>query len=347
MVADQIIEQGKADLVCIGRGLLADPEFPKKAHAGELDDIRTCIACNTCMQSIFRRGRIECLVNPALAREKEMAFHPAEKTKKIMVIGAGPGGMNTAWVAAKRGHRVTLYEKQDSPGGQLNLGALMGYKKELLSLIRFQKRQMEKFGVKCVYNTEVTADMVKREQPDEVVVATGSLPVVLDIPGVEKKLVVPYAEALAGRIIGRRTVVIGGGPTGFEVALHVSEAGCDVTIIEMLPKVGKGLEAVTKKVFLQKLGENRVKILTECSLLSVEEKGVRVRNNEGDERRLDADMVVFAVGSRPDNRLYDEIRSLGFKAHPIGDCLEPRNAKAAIYESAVLGRIHDGVGHRC
>ncbi|MBU2499289.1 MAG: NAD(P)-binding protein, partial [Proteobacteria bacterium] len=112
LVAEDIVAQGKADLVGIGRGLLADPEMPRKAKQGRLDEIRICIACNTCMESIFRRGRVECLVNPTLGREKEMEIHPADLRKKVMVVGGGPAGLHVAWVAASRGHDVHLYEKQ-------------------------------------------------------------------------------------------------------------------------------------------------------------------------------------------------------------------------------------------
>jgi len=131
LIADEIIEKGKADLVCIGRGLLADPEMPNKAKEGHLNDIMICIACNTCMESIFRKGHVECLVNPALGREKEMAFYPTRNPKKVMVIGGGPGGLNVAWVAARRGHDVHLFEKQSTFGGQLLLGTVTDYKKAL------------------------------------------------------------------------------------------------------------------------------------------------------------------------------------------------------------------------
>ncbi|MGE5841334.1 MAG: NAD(P)-binding protein, partial [Deltaproteobacteria bacterium] len=120
VVADAIIREGKADLVCMGRGLLADPELPKKAQQGRLDDIRICIACNTCMESIFRKGRVECLVNPTLGREKEMEIKPAQTRKKVMIVGGGPGGLHAGWVAALRGHEVHLYERQPRLGGQLN-----------------------------------------------------------------------------------------------------------------------------------------------------------------------------------------------------------------------------------
>jgi len=135
VIANDLIEKKKADLICIARGLLADPELPAKARESRLEDIRHCIACNTCMQSIFRKGRLECLVNPSLGRETEMAFRPADPPKKIAVIGGGPAGLNVAWVAAKRGHQVTLFEKNAFLGGRLFLGSIPRYKQELQKTI--------------------------------------------------------------------------------------------------------------------------------------------------------------------------------------------------------------------
>jgi len=136
-IADDIIYDGKADLVCMGRGLLADPELPNKAREGRFDDIRICIACNTCMQSIFRKGRIECLVNPSLGREKEMEILHAEHLRKVMVIGGGPGGLNAAGIAAMRGHNVSLYEKNSLLGGQLLIASVSSHKNEMHSLSIF------------------------------------------------------------------------------------------------------------------------------------------------------------------------------------------------------------------
>jgi len=338
LIADELIEKGLADLICIGRGLLADPEMPKKAQEGRLDDIRRCIACNTCMESIFRRGRVECLVNPVLGREKEMAFHPAKIRKKVMVIGAGPGGLNVAWVAARRGHDVHLFERQPEVGGQLILGSITAYKKELLNLIRFQKRQIERFGVKCHLNQEVTPETVTSLSPDVVILATGSIPVLPPVEGVDKPIVIPVNQALNNHSqIGENTVVIGGGAIGCEVALHLSESGRQVTIVEMLPDIGAQLESMTKKLLIRKLRDNGVRIKTEFRLSKVEDNGVWVTDDK-EEVFIGADAVIIAVGSRPDDSLYRQIQTLGYEIHQIGDCLEPRSAKAAIYEGGVLGR---------
>lgn len=339
LVANEIIARDRADLVCIGRGLLADPEMPNKAREGRLDEIRTCIACNTCMQSIFKRGRIECLVNPMLGREKEMAFIPTTNPKKVMVIGGGPGGLNVAWVAAKRGHAVHVYEKRSELGGQLIPGSRPGHKAELRSLIRFQKKQAALHGVQCHLNHEVDVKDIQSIQPDVVVLATGSRPALPPVEGIDKDIVITYEDVLNGGPPSyQRVVVIGGGPTGLELALHLAESGCGTTVVEMLPKIGRGLEAITKKVILSRLKKHQAAILTDTRLLKIVQNGVVVANKDHREQFIQADKVVIAVGTRSDTRLYEKIKSLGYEIFQIGDCLEPRDAKEAIYESALLGR---------
>jgi 2,4-dienoyl-CoA reductase-like NADH-dependent reductase (Old Yellow Enzyme family)/thioredoxin reductase len=339
MVANEVLSKGQADLVCIGRGLLADPDMPNKAREGRLDEIRICIACNTCMESIFRKGRIECLVNPMLGREKKMAFVPTQKPKKIMVVGGGPGGLNVAWVAAKRGHEVHVFEKRSSLGGQLLNGSIPRHKKELHSLIRFQKKQIEKFDVRCHLNHEVKTKDIQALNPDVVVLATGSLPAIPPVEGVDRNIALTYEDVLNGSPPPFKTaVVIGAGATGLEMALHLAEYGCRVSVVEMLAKIGIGLESMTKKILLGRLKEYNIKIMTETKLIRVASAGAVVARNDGSELSIEAERVIFATGTRPCNHLYEKVKSLGYETHQIGDCLKTRNAKAAIYESAVLGR---------
>ncbi len=339
IVADSIIRNRKADLVCIGRGLLADPEMPKKARQGKLDDIRICIACNTCMESIFRKGRVECLVNPTLGREKEMEIRPTQSPKKVMVIGGGPGGLHVAWVAAIRGHDVHLYEKESTLGGQLILGSVSTYKKELLTLIEFHIKQVAKSGVKTHLNFEVTPDTIKTEKPDVVVLSTGSIPLKPPIPGIDQAIVCELPDVLNGKRPTRlKTVVVGGGATGCEVAHHLAENGCPVTIVEQLPKLAPQLESITRKVLLKKLKDFQVSFKTGHRLSRIEPNGVYVTAADGKEVFVEADAVVLAIGNRPDNTLYEQIKSFGIPVYQIGDCLEPRSAKAAIFDGATIGR---------
>jgi 2,4-dienoyl-CoA reductase-like NADH-dependent reductase (Old Yellow Enzyme family)/thioredoxin reductase len=340
LIADEIITDGKADLICMGRGLLADPELPKKAKEGRLEDIRICIACNTCMQSIFRKGRIECLVNPVLGREKEMEINPPKTLKKVMVIGGGPAGLSIARIAAKRGHDVSLYEKQNILGGQLVLGSLSFYKKEMLNLITFLKKQIEKHNVTCHMNTEVTIDIVKENRPDVVVMATGSVPTKPPVEGIDLPLVVTVPEFF-NRIkqVMAKAIVIGGGATGCEIALDLSERGSSVTLVEQLSQIGIQIEAMTKKIILQRLKKNNVKILTKHRLSKISDSGVFLNDKSGNELFLEAESVIIAVGNRPENTLLDKLKPLGLEVYQIGDCVDVRSAKEAIYEGAVTGRI--------
>ena len=336
-IADDILSKGWADLICMGRAILADPEFPKKAKEGMLNEINMCIACNTCMESIFRRGRIECLVNPFLGREKELVFKPAQKVKRIMVVGGGPAGMNVAWIAAKRDHRVRLFEKKPFLGGQLVLGSATTYKKEIKNIINYHQTQLRKYKVECILNTEVNAELVKKEDPDVVVLATGSYPIIPDVPGVDKDIVVPVSKILFQEgPLPRESIVVGGGPTGCEVALHLAESGSKVTIVEMLPKIGNGLESITRKVLLNKLIENNVRFLTNSVLERIEDNGVWVKS-KGKEEFIPAERVIISIGNRPDTRLYEQIKDMKYEIYQIGDCIEPRSAKTAIYEGTVLG----------
>jgi 2,4-dienoyl-CoA reductase-like NADH-dependent reductase (Old Yellow Enzyme family)/NADPH-dependent glutamate synthase beta subunit-like oxidoreductase len=339
VIAEEIIRGGKADLVCMARGLLADPEMPNKAQEGRLDDIRMCIACNTCMESIFRKGRVECLVNPTLGREREMELQPAEKKKRVMVVGGGPGGLHVAAVAAARGHEVLLFEKQLQLGGQLLLGSVTQYKKELLGLIRFHAKQLEKLGIQIHLDREVTPETVKETNPDVVVLCTGATPLHLPLSGIEKSIVLSVPEVLNGhKPVGRKTVVIGGGATGCEVAHHLTENGCQVTIVEQLPRIAGQMESITRKVLLQQLKENRVRFFTGHRVSRIADHGVYVTAEDGAESFIEAEAVVMAVGYQADNRLYERIKSLKIPIYQIGDCLEPRSAKAAIREAAEIGR---------
>jgi 2,4-dienoyl-CoA reductase-like NADH-dependent reductase (Old Yellow Enzyme family)/thioredoxin reductase len=336
--AESVIASGQADLVCMGRGLLADPDMPNKAKTGKYDDIRYCIACNTCMESIFRKGKIECLVNPFLGREQELVCRPADRRRKVMVIGGGPGGLNAAWLAAKRGHRVLLYDQHRVLGGQLVPGSMPAFKRELKSLIRFLSKQVEKHGVVCRLGCQVSANTVRQENPDVVIIATGSNPFIPLIAGIDRPFVFSYNQVLElYRPEPCKTVVIGGGTTGCEIALHLAENGSSVTIVELFSKIGRGLETISRKVLLSRLAELGVEFLTDSHLSKIEENGVVVHVGENAEHFIEAERVVLATGCRPEKKLYEEIRELGFETKIIGDCLEPRNAKSAIYEGTLVG----------
>jgi len=338
LIANEIIKTQKADLVCMGRGLMADPQMPQKAKQGRFYDIRPCIACNTCMESIFKKGHIQCMVNPALGREKEMEILPAKTPKKIMVIGGGPGGLNAAWVMAKRGHHVHLFERDSQLGGQFKLGGVVTFKKEILNFIGFLERQVERFKVQCHLNSKVTPDTIKQIKPDVVLLATGAIPAFPSVEGIENKIVFTIDDILCSdKSIPQKTVVIGGGAAGCEIAFHLCENGSSVAIVEILPEIGGGLETMTKKILLKDFKENNVRIITESKLFKVKDNGIVVIDKNKNKIFIETQRVVIAIGYQSDNRLYDQIKSSGYEIHRIGDCLEARSAKEAIYEGMVLG----------
>jgi len=208
----------------------------------------------------------------------------------------------------------------------------------MLNLIDFLKKQIEKCNVTCHMNSEATIDMIKVNNPDVVIIATGSVPFKPPIDGINLPLVVTVPEIFNGiKAAMKNTIIIGGGATGCEVALELSERGASVTIVEQLPKIGAQVEAMTKKIILKKLKKNSVRILTEHRLSKVSEKGVFVTDKNGNELFLEGDNVIIAVGNRPNNSLFDQVKQLGIEVYQIGDCLEVRSAKEAIYEGACIG----------
>jgi len=217
VVAETALRQGKADFIAFGRSLLADPELPKKVAADRLDETRPCLYCNTCLDTLLRipGEHIQCAVNPALGREEEHHITTAEKSKKVLVIGGGPAGMEAARVAALRGHEVHLYEKGPDLGGQLLLAGIPPHKERIGELTRYLSGQMAKQGIRVHLGTEATADLIAREAPDAVIVAAGTSPFVPTIRGLDGENVVMAADVLTGKAeVGTRVAIIGGGAGG-------------------------------------------------------------------------------------------------------------------------------------
>ena len=217
--AEEILAQGKADMVQMARPFLADPYWVNKTATNRVDEINTCIACNqACLDHTFKNQRATCLVNPRAAFETELVYVKTAKPKRIAVVGGGVAGMSAATVAAERGHQVTLFEASHEVGGQFNLAKVIPGKEEFHETIRYFKIQLEKTGVELRLNTQVSREQLEREGFDEVIVATGVVPRALKIQGSDAPNVLSYAEVLRGAAVGHRVAVIGAGGIGFDVS---------------------------------------------------------------------------------------------------------------------------------
>ena len=240
--AESIIAAGEADLVALARPMLPDAHFMRKARQGRSDEINSCIACNqACLDPIFGKSHASCLVNPAACRETEFEIKPAETTKNIAVVGAGPGGLAFAVTAAERGHKVTLYEAGETIGGQLNLARNVPGKEEFNETLRYYGRRLEVLGVDLRLGHRADAESLATENYDEIVMATGVHPRALELEGADHPMVMSYVDVLTGRRTpGRRVAIIGAGGIGFDVAeyLTAGRSAGEETTAEFLAKWG-------------------------------------------------------------------------------------------------------------
>lgn len=333
-MAEEILRQEKADLIAMGRALLADPEFPRKAQEGRFEDIRPCIAClQGCRDHLYRGLPITCLVNPQAGMEAESKITPAERGKKVFIIGGGPGGMEAARVAALRGHEVILAEKENHLGGQFHLASLPDGKGEIRGYLDHLSGQLKKLGVKIQLNQEVSPEKVKEMKADVVILAAGGVPRMPGLSGIDRENVFAAWEALAHpEKVGTKVVIIGGGSVGAETAEFLVDQKKDVVLVEMLPEIAGDAEKVNRKVLLRSLGEKgvRVRVLTQATAILPE--GVEVEFG-GRKETLAADTVVLATGTQPNNRLEAAMEALPAEFHKVGDCVKPRKAIDAIHEA--------------
>lgn len=343
-VAEQVLEQGSADFVALGRQLLADPEWANKVREGRQDQINYCICCNNCWKRVFSKsrgsGRLYCTVNPAVLREQEFELRPAPSAKNVSVVGGGLAGMEVARVAALRGHKVTLYEKNNQLGGQFLIACQQPDKGNYLSLLKRQIQGVREAGVTIITNTIASVSILKESAPEVVVLATGAVPRKIPVPGIDRPNVVQGIDVIQGKAtIGDKIAVIGGRLIGMEVALDLSKQGKKVFLItdKRLGENGEPLEENIYRTLRNRLIDQGVQFFTGCPLLEINAGGVFIDDN-GNLLFLSVDTVVLAVGSAPVTDLFDELKSSGLEVYAIGDCKEPRDALEAMHEGTELGR---------
>jgi 2,4-dienoyl-CoA reductase-like NADH-dependent reductase (Old Yellow Enzyme family)/thioredoxin reductase len=331
-LANQIVEENKADLISMGRALIADPELPAKALQGRMEEILPCISCNRCIQSI-RKGALQCAVNPETGREGMFKLKKADRPKKIWIIGGGPAGMKAAEIAALRGHQVTLYEKQERLGGRFLLAAIPPQKQILKEFIDYLSRQLQKLPVKIVLGKSFHPTLLEKGKPDAVIIATGAKPYFPPLDGIKDSKAISVEEALSDPMrLAKKVLVIGGGGIGAEVADHLSEKGKEVTLIEMREGIALDLVGHLQHFLNKRLREKGVRILTSTKAIRFEKQGVWVEDPQGTKRLEGFDSIVIALGSTPDDELVESLKGKVSEVYVVGDASKPREVMEALVE---------------
>jgi NADPH-dependent 2,4-dienoyl-CoA reductase/sulfur reductase-like enzyme len=337
--ADRIIGEGRADMVAMGRSHLADPEIVNRSFRGEIDDIRPCIRCNLCHERVapFNFFPIRCTVNPVIGREVEYGtIRPADNKKKVLIIGGGPAGMEASLVATSRGHQITLFEREKELGGALRFAAGPPFKTDMKRYLDWMIRKIQQASVEVELSTEVTVDSIKAARPDVLIVAVGAKPIIPALPGIERTHVVWAGDVGLERVkVGETIVVAGAGLTGCEAALHLTQQGKKVKIIDTISEseIAKDAATVSRMVLLALLREQGAEFKTEVKLEEITDKDVVVVDKQQNRLEIPADTVVLSLGFTARSETVKALQGLAREVYVIGDCSTPGNLMAAIHDA--------------
>lgn len=343
--AEEIISQERADMVALGRTLIADPHWAKKAHAGE--NIVPCIRCNFCHTFVVMdRGGVQCTTNPIVGREKIIAFDKTDSPKKVVVVGAGPGGLEAGLRAKEMGHNVVIYEKQDMIGGEMISASIPDFKWDVKRLLNYYITEVQRVGLDVRTSTTVTLDTLKADNPEVVILATGGEAIMPGIPGIDGGNVITAIDAIVHwdeLNIGQQVMVLGAGLVGYEVAWFAAQQGRDVVLVSRrneedvikLKEHGTNLAALRKGV-----RDSGTRILASRELKQVDETGVLLATDGGAEEYHPVDNLIISRGYTPRRELKQDIEAsdLRCEVYEVGDCVEVRNFFDAINEGAHVVR---------
>ncbi len=339
---EKAIAAGELDIWEMCRSMIADPLMPKKVLEGRQDEIRHCVACNLCLARLFRDAPMTCYINPTCAHEHDESFFPQpvaeDDEKEVMIVGAGPAGLECAYVAAQRGHEVHVYDKRAEVGGTLLEASRAPYgDEEFLTCVNYQKTMCEKHGVEFHLGTEVTAELIEDEMPDSVVLATGPMFSTLEgaDPGVTN--VVNVLDVLGGKVeVGDRVVVWGNRKPGIGVALFLAKQGKKVTIVGREKTAGFDVNPSFKWRYMIYLRQNRVRAYNDCDIEGAHAGGIIVGTYDGYRFPVACDTVV--IGERePNESLKSAVLGEGIELFVVGDALVPRNLSSAVHDGYRIG----------
>jgi 2,4-dienoyl-CoA reductase (NADPH2) len=363
-VAERILQAGQADLITIARGFLADPEWGNKALQGKSDTIRRCIGCMTCLSCLFKReGSVACAINPQAGRETETVISKTDAGKKVLIIGAGPAGLEAARTAALRGHQVIIWEQADRIGGQWNIAAVPPGKTEYLSLLEYYRSQIRELNIDLRLNYEATPDRIKAETADIILVAAGATPRVSTIQAAADARIIEAWDVLAGQdVAGKEIVVAGGGSVGCETALYLAEKGTldaealkflllhkaetpdelykmitrgtyHISVIEMGPRLADDLPGSIRWTVSKHMKTMGITTYASSTVTEITSGKVIIEDVQGIKKELPADTVVMAVGSKANNSLYEAIKGLYPQVYLLGDAQNPSKVMDAIHNA--------------
>ncbi|GAB6174204.1 FAD-dependent oxidoreductase [Paradesulfitobacterium aromaticivorans] len=341
-VGPKIIENEDADLVAMGRALVADPDLPNKLREGRNEEVRPCIRCNDgCIGRFFQGKTMRCATNPATGREASFSLRPISESKQIVIVGAGVAGMEFARIAKQKGHKVTIVEKNRKVGGNAAVAAIPEFKQDVKNLIAWYKHQMDSLNIDLRLSQEASLGDIQRLEPDVLVVAAGSEHLVPKIQNIDDKRVCTASEVLTGKAkVKGKVAIIGGGLVGIETALYLAHEKAssvqNITVLEMLEEVAYDVVRVNKLEINQQIKEKQITIITSAKVTSIVGNGLEYSDEDQRILALDADTIILAVGFVARERLAANLREAAPSVYVIGDSKKPGKIIDAINEAAEL-----------